>query len=192
MNNPGHKIIFEGAELSGKSYLMSQVFNWLEPKYNTAGRILNGCHWFNCDVGLYGTPYGQDALSEYTDLLEKLQKANVMIEKFHITEYVYQRLYNNQEFDYTDIENRLLKLNAKIILTTFREDEELLEKRLQDRLNLYPHYEKIAQKPQDYINQQQLYKQILAKSRLEYLIVDSSVLPNLGLVEQILKFLKEK
>lgn len=192
MNNPGHKIIFEGAELSGKSYLMSQVFAHLEPKYNTAGRILNGCHWFNCDVGLYGTPYGQDALHEYMDLLEKLQAANVMIEKFHITEYVYQKLYNNQEYNYADIENRLKKLNAKIILTTFREEEALLEKRLADRLNLYPHYEKIAQKPQDYIKQQQLYKQVLVKSKLEYLIVDSSVLPNPSLVGEILKFLKEK
>ena len=36
MKNPKHNIIFEGAELTGKSYLMSQVYNYLEPKYNRA------------------------------------------------------------------------------------------------------------------------------------------------------------
>ena len=50
-----HHLIFEGAELSGKSWLISQVYNYLEPKYNQSDFILDGCNWFNCDVGIYGT-----------------------------------------------------------------------------------------------------------------------------------------
>ena len=55
MKNPKHNIIFEGPELVGKSYLMSQIYDYLEPKYNSGGKIMDGCHWFNCDVGIFGT-----------------------------------------------------------------------------------------------------------------------------------------
>lgn len=187
-----HKIIFEGAELSGKSYIMSQIYNHIEPKYNSGGKILDGCHWFNCDVGLYGTKHGQIVINKYLELLENLQDINIILEKFHITEYVYQKLYNNQEYDFAKIEARLKKLDAKIILTSFAEDEDLIKHRLQDRINLYPHYAQIAQNPSEYIKQQQVYLDIIKKSKLDYLVVDSSELPNQKLVDNILKFLGEK
>ena len=190
--NMSHKIIFEGAELSGKSYLMSQVYNHIEPKYNTDGKILDGCHWFNCDVGLYGTEHGQTVVNKYLELLESLKNLNIILEKFHITEYVYQKLYNNQEYDFSEVETRLKKLDAKIILTSFQEDEDLIKKRLEDRINLYPHYAKIAQEPAEYIKQQQEYLDIIKQSKLDYLIVDSSQLPNQKLVDDILIFLGEK
>ncbi len=187
-----HKIIFEGAELAGKSYLLSQVYNYLEPKYNSGGRILDGCHWFNCDVGLYGTPYGQTTLQKFLELMEELDEANVMLEKFHLAEAVYQQLYHGQAFNFKPLEERLQKIKAKIVLVTFQEDEELIKHRLADRLKLYPHYAKIAQAPQAYIYQQQLYKQQIKDSQLEHLIVDATKLPNDSLVDEILTFLKEK
>ena len=187
-----HKIIFDGAELSGKSYLMSQIYKAIEPKYNSGGRILDGCHWFNCDVGLYGTSYGQTVINGYLELLESLANLNIILEKFHITEYVYQKLYNNREYDFSGVETRLKKLDAKIILTSFQEDEDLIKKRLEDRLSLYPHYANIAQTPDKYIKQQQEYLDIIKKSKLDYLVVDSSQLPNPELVDEILKFLGEK
>lgn len=187
-----HKIIFEGAELAGKSYLMSQIFAHVEPKYNSGGHILDGCHWFNLDVGLYGTALGNKVLYRYMDLLEDLKDTNVMVEKFHITETVYQKTYNNQDFDFSKIESRLKKLDTKIIMVTFDEDEELIAKRLADRLKLYPHYSRIAQTPRDYIRQQQMYLVALSKSHLEYLVVNASRLPNPIIVDDILKFLKEK
>jgi len=190
--NPKHNIIFEGAELSGKSYLMSQVFDFLEPKYNSGGKIMDGCHWFNCDVGIFGTKHGEIALNKYLELLEEINDTNVMVEKFHLTEAVYQKLYHNTIFDYSNIEKRLKDINAKIILVTFDEDEELLDNRLKDRLNLYPHYSRIAQKPKEYIKQQQEYLKLIEKSNLDYIVVNASVLPNKNLVEDILKFLKEK
>lgn len=190
--NPKHNIIFEGAELSGKSYLMSQVFDFLEPKYNSGNKIMDGCHWFNCDVGIFGTKFGKIALNKYLELLEEINDTNVMVEKFHLTEAVYQKLYHNTIFDYSNIEKRLKDINAKIILVTFDEDERLLEKRLKDRLDLYPHYSRIAQKPKDYIKQQKEYLELIEKSKLEYLVVNASVLPNKNIVNEILKFLKEK
>ncbi|MBU1202577.1 hypothetical protein KKH39_00825 [Patescibacteria group bacterium] len=192
MDKPKHNIIFEGPELAGKSYLMSRVYNFLEPKYNSGGKILDGCHWFNCDVGLYGTRFGKSVILKYLELLEEINNTNVMVEKFHLTEAVYQKIYNNQDFDFSDIEKRLENIKAKIVLVTFDEDQDLIKKRLTDRLNLYPHYNKIAQKPIDYIRQQQAYMEIIKKSRLEYLIVNASVLPDDKLTEKILKFLKEK
>lgn len=190
--NPKHNIIFEGAELTGKSYLMSQVYDYLESKYNSGGKVMDGCHWFNCDVGIFGTKFGQIALMKYLELLEDINDTNVMVEKFHLTEAVYQKLYNNKNFDFSSIEKRLAKIKAKIILLIFDEDEKLLAKRLEDRLNLYPHYSRIAQSPSDYIAQQRLYLDLIQKSRLNYLILNSSKLPNPGLVDQILHFLGEK
>lgn len=192
VTNPKHNIIFEGAELTGKSYLMSQVYDYLEPKYNSGGKIMDGCHWFNCDVGIFGTKFGKSTLAKYLELLEDINDTNVMIEKFHLTEAVYQKLYNNIDFDFTSIEKRLAKIKAKIVLLIFDEDEKLLEHRLKDRLNLYPHYERIAQRPSDYIVQQHLYLDLIKKSRLEYLILNSSKLPNPNLVDKILGFLREK
>lgn len=192
MKNPKHNIIFEGPELAGKSYLMSQVFDYLEPKYNTGGKIMDGCHWFNCDVGIFGTKFGQIALTKYLELMEEINDTNVMVEKFHLTEAVYQKIYQNKDFDFTDIENRLKTIKAKVILVTFDENEDLIKKRLQDRLNLYPHYDRIAQQPQDYLKQQRVYTELIKSSQLEYLIVNASVLPNQALVDDILTFLQEK
>lgn len=187
-----HKIIFEGAELSGKSWLMSQVYNFLEPKYNSGGKILDGCHWFNCDVGLFGTQYGQVALEKYLQLVEAMPEANLMLEKFHLSEAVYQKMYHQKDFDFSLLEGRLKKLDSKLILVTFPEDEALLAARIEDRLRLWPHYAKILQKPEDYIKQQQVFLEFLAKSKLEHLIIQTNQLPDDNLVSEILNFLKEK
>lgn len=186
-----HHIIFEGAELAGKSYLMSQVFNRIEPKYNSGGHILDGCHWFNCDVGLFGTAYGQVTLQKYLELLEALANTNVLIEKFHFSEAVYQKLYHNQQTDFSALEKRLKKIGVKIVLVTFDEDEDLLKKRLEDRLRLYPHYTKIAQEPAAYIRQQRLHLALLDHSQLEHHIVNASQLPNDRLVAEVLDWLGE-
>jgi len=189
---PKHNIIFEGAELAGKSYLMSQVYDYLEPKYNSGAKIMDGCHWFNCDVGIFGTRFGQKTILKYLELLEDINDSNVMIEKFHLTEAVYQKLYNKQDFDFSKIEDRLFNIKAKIILLIFDEDEKLLQKRLEDRLKIYPHYSRIAQTPADYIKQQQLYLKLIKQSKLDYLIINSSKLPNPSLVNKVLEFLREK
>ena len=47
-------LIFEGCELVGKSYLISKIYDFLEKKYNKNKNILDGCHWINSDIGIFG------------------------------------------------------------------------------------------------------------------------------------------
>ena len=83
-----HHLIFEGAELAGKSWLMSQIYNYLEPKYNQSGYLLDGCHWFNCDVGVYGTKHGRPIIEFYLKIFNELKNSNLLIEKFHLSQEI--------------------------------------------------------------------------------------------------------
>lgn len=187
-----HKIIFEGAELAGKSWLMSQVYDFLEPKYNQGGILLNGCHWFNCDVGVYGTEYGQPVIDNYINIFEVLRNKNLLIEKFFISDIVYNRLHRKVEIDYFNQEQLLQNLDFKIIFVKFPEDENLLKRRIEDRLKLYPHYERILHNPKWYINQQREYQKEMEKTIIPNLTIESNQLPDKNLVEKILKWIGEK
>lgn len=186
-----HHIIFEGAELAGKSWLMSQVYDYLEPKYNQNKYILDGCHWFNCDVGVYGTKHGKTIIEHYLKIFEELKEKNILVEKLHLADLIYNRLHQGQKVDYKKIEKALLALNFKIILVCFPEDKKILEKRIQDRLNIYPHYEKILKSPDWYINQQKEYKKEIKKSLLPSLIIKTNQLPDKTLNKKILNWLGE-
>ncbi len=186
-----HHLIFEGPELAGKSWLMSQIYDYLEPKYNKTGKVLDGCHWFNCDVGIYGTEYGEKIIKHYLAMAKELKDKNILFEKFHISDIVYNRLHHGRELSYKKVEDKLAKLNFKIILVTFREDKKLLEKRIQDRLNLYPHYERILQQPEWYIEKQKEYLGEIKKAKLPYLIIKTDKLPDYSLVKKILKWIGE-
>ena len=84
-----------------------------------------------------------------------------------------------------EIEKQLQELGFKIILLTFPEDEELIQKRLADRLRLYPNYKRIAKTPNFYIEQQRLYKKYLAASPLDHLVLEADRFPNQSIVDQI-------
>jgi len=187
-----HHLIFEGAELAGKSWIISQVYDFLEPKYNRNKAILDGCHWFNSDVGVYGTKQGKSIITNYLKIFTVLKNKNLLVEKFHLSDIIYNRLHNNKEIDYKSVEGVLKKLNFKIALITFPENKKLLEQRIKDRLNLYPHYERILRDPQWYIRQQQEYLQEIKKSRLPYLVIKTEKLPDQKAVTKILKWIGEK
>ena len=186
-----HHLIFEGAELSGKSWIMSQIYNYLEPKYNQSKNILDGCHWFNSDVGVYGTEFGQDVINKYLDIFNILRKKNIIVEKLHISDFIYNQIYNNKNINYKTEEQKLLKLGFKIILIKFKQDEKLLKKRIQDRLNLYPHYKNILKKPEWYINQQKMYDKAIEKSLLPVLEIETNILPDKKHIEKILGWIGE-
>jgi len=169
MKNKKHNLIFEGAELVGKSFLISQIYNYLEKKYNSNSKILNGCHWFNCDVGILGTQDGKKIINQYIKILEILKNKNVIFEKFHITD----KIYNNKKIDYSKEEKKLKKLNAKIILVTVK-NKDVFKERITDRLKNTPHYKKILQKPSQYFKQQQKYIKEVKKSSLDSLVIDMS------------------
>lgn len=186
-----HKLIFEGAELAGKSWLMSQIYNHLEPIHNKSGYVLDGCHWFNADVGIFGTPNGQSVINNFTNIFSDLKESNIIIEKFHISDQIYNKLHRNTKVTYPKIEEKLLSLNFKTILITFPENKDILEKRINDRLNLYPHYKNILKTPEWYINQQHEYLKAVKASKLPHLIVNTNQLPDDSLTKQILSWINE-
>jgi hypothetical protein len=187
-----HHLIFEGAELSGKSWIMSQLYDFLEPKYNKNKAVLDGCHWFNCDVGVYGTRHGKVIIKNYLKIFKELKNKNLLIEKLHLSDKIYNRLHRKKEINYLSIEKSLKKLNFKIILITFPENKKELKKRIRDRLNLYPHYERILRSPTWYIKQQGEYLKEIKKSKLPYLILNTDKLPDNNLTLKILTWIKEK
>lgn len=192
MKTLGHHLIFEGAELSGKSFLMSGVYDFLEKKYNKNKTVLDGCHWLNTDIGIFGTNLGKPCIEKFTEILEIIKAKNVMFEKFHISDIVYSRLHRHVEVPYAKIEQTLKSLGAKIVLCQFPENEKLIQKRLNDRLSLYPHYKRIAHNPQWYIVQQQEYQKEINKTVLPHITVDLSHLPDPKAVNKILEWMGEK
>jgi hypothetical protein len=184
-------LIFEGAELAGKSWLMSQIYDHLEPKYNQNRVILDGCHWFNCDVGIYGTRHGAPVIRHYLEIFKELKDKNLLVEKLHLSDIVYNRLHFGRELDYGNIETDLAELDFKIILVCFPENETVIKKRIADRLSLYPHYEQILRSPAWYLDQQAEYRQELQKSKLEHLIIETDNLPDSLPVRRILDWIGE-
>ena len=168
-------LIFEGAELSAKSFLISTIYPILEKRDHTSPNVLDGCLWFNSDVGVFGTDHGQAMVEKYVEMAEVLQNKNILFEKLHISDDVYHLMYTGESrLAPTEIEKKLSAMNFKIVLTTFREDEALIAKRLEVRLKQYPHYGRIAKPVSFYIAQQELYKTAVKSSSLPYLEVDMS------------------
>lgn len=188
-------LIFEGAELAGKSWILSQLYNVLEPAGATSPNVLDGCYWFNCDLGFFGTPAGAQVLSPYLKIFQAVADHNILVEKFHLSELVYDELYNGHGYRYffpdefERIEGPLRDLNFKIVLLTFPENPELISRRLADRLKLYPHYARIAKTPESYIKQQRLYLERIKGSGLDYLILEVENFPDYALVDKIKNWL---
>ena len=170
-------LIFEGPELSGKSYLISRIYPILEPKHASSNNILEGCFWINSDIGILGTQWGKQIVDKYVEMAEILKEKPILFEKLHISDKVYGQLFKGEILDYKKTEERLERMNFKIVFTTFREDLELIKKRLKERISLYPHYARIAKPPDFYIKQQNLYRQMLKSSSLPILEVDLSDFP---------------
>jgi hypothetical protein len=187
-----HHLIFEGAELAGKSWLMSQVYNYLEPKYNRNKIILDGCHWFNCDIGVYGSDHGEKVIELYCRIFQELEDKNLLVEKLHLSDLIYNRLNRKIEIDYYPLEKKLQDLNFKIILVTFPEDETLIKKRIADRVKLYPHYERILREPAWYIHRQREYLKEIKKSLLPALVLEAGRLPDESLTRKILEWVGER
>ncbi len=180
-----HHLIFEGAELSGKSWIMSQVYEYLEEKNNTSQDVMNGCHWFNCDNAVFGSEKGKFVIEQYLNIFTELKERNLILEKFHISDVVYNRMYNNKEINYKTLENELKLLNFKIVFIKFPEKTEVLEKRIEDRLNLYPHYRRILKTSEWYISQQQEYEKEIKRSILDSITIETDKLPDLDVIEKI-------
>lgn len=182
-------IIFEGVELAGKSWVMSQLYPILETQGNTNPLFLNGCIWFNCDIGLLGDTYGQTFIEHQIKLAQAIPDRTMLWEKFHISDAAYRQFHGLEKISYNATEEQLLALGARIIFCRVNPDQALFEQRLADRLRLYPHYQHIAKSPADYIRLQTVYEQVIVDSKIPSLTLDTSQLPNINLVSQISSWL---
>ncbi len=194
MKNSPYHLIFEGAELTGKSYVISQVYDHLEKKHSSKKYplLLDGCFWINADIGVFGSEKGRLLIDNYLALAKKLKSYNIVFEKFHLTDQVYSWLYRRKNINYQKVELELKKLNFKIIFLYIDSDTNLFKKRLADRVSLYPHYKRIKQTPKDYIYQQEKYESYLKKTKLPYLKINTSEIPNKKIIKQIIKWLEKK
>jgi len=183
-------LIFEGVELAGKSWVLSQLYPLLEGLGSTSPIFLNGCIWFNCDIGLLGDTYGSALMQHQIKLAQTIPDRSMIWEKFHFSDQAYRLFHGLEKISYNGLEDQLMALEAKVIFCQIRPDVELFKQRLADRLRLYPHYQRIAKSPEEYLRLQETYQQILADSILPHLILDTSQLPNTNLATRILDWLQ--
>lgn len=194
MKTHSYHLIFEGAELTGKSFVISQIYNYLEKKHSSKKYpyLLDGCFWINADIGIFGSAQGKLLIDNYLSLAKKLKNYNIIFEKFHLTDQVYSWLYRKKIINYQKIEQELKRMNFKIIFLYIDPDTNLFKKRLADRISLYPHYNRIKQTPKNYIEQQKKYELFLKKTRLPYLKINTTEIPNKKIIKQILQWLEKK
>lgn len=171
-----HHLIFEGAELTGKSTTIYGVWNTLEKKYNSGIGVLDGCTWINADIGLFGTKDGWPFIKAYLRLFRSIAHRNIIVEKFHITNYIYTHSTDRRLFK--DIEKTLADLHFKIILTTVQPDPNAIRQKLNTRLHDSPSYKRIAHDPLWYTETQEQYLKLITESRLPSITIDNSILPN--------------
>ena len=183
-------IIVEGAELTGKSFIISQLYRALQPRFQTHPHILNGCHWFNNDVGLLGDVSGERLLEHHTNLIESLPDRLIILEKFHLSHAIYAEIYSGADFRYNSLESRLAERGAVLLLCALESADAIWQQRLAERLRLYPHYGRIAQKPAGYQQQQELYQQRFDSSQLPKKRLDTTHLPNDQLITSTLRWLE--
>ena len=184
-------LIFEGPELSGKSWIMSQVYDYLESNCNTGSGRLDGCHWFNCDIGVYGGPEASDFLSKYCEIFQILAKKNLIIEKFYLADKVYRVMNGSAGLDYSAIEKKLYQLEAKMIVCLLPNDPNKIAARLEDRIRIYPHYARIAKQPEWYLEQQYHYLGALKNCPVPYLLIETDQLPDNTILPRILNWGKD-
>lgn len=171
-----HHLIFEGAELTGKSYLIHQVWNFLEEKYNTGQGIMDGCTWFNADVGLFGSKDGWPLVEGYLNIARTLRHRNLIFEKLHFTQHIYSEMIDEEKFLAAD--EALADLGFRVVLTTVDNDPYIFEYRLGERLKSNHSYQRIARTPEEYLESQNRYRRLSEKSKLDVLVVNNTQIPN--------------
>ena len=186
-----HHLIFEGPELAGKTWIMQEIYNYIEPKYNTSKVRLNGCFWLPSDIGVFGSEHGKPVIGSYLNIFKELEDYNYIMEKLYISDIIYNRMHENREVSYEKEEKILKELNFKIILITYPEDEEILKERIQGRLNIYPHYKNILQKSDWYFKQRKEYLSEVQKSTLPFEIIETKKLPDQKVIKRILDWIGE-
>ena len=170
------KLIFEGAELVGKSTLTAATYQRLVHAYTSSNEILDGCYYLYCDIGIFSTSLAREYIFHMAKIIELMKERNVVLDKFHLADEVYQKEYRGKTVSHQWVEDQILRpLGTRMILITVSEDH--LEQRLQERLKSDPHYA-LIKKPFDfYKRMQERYLQAIQHTTLDWLLVDGAMPP---------------
>lgn len=171
-----YHIIFEGSELTGKSYTIHPVWNQIEKENNSGQGIMDGCHWFNTDIGILGTIDGWGLIDKYIEIAQSISHRNIIFEKFHFTNLIYSKEDNFELFQQAD--QRLADLNFRLVLTTVSPEERIFSDRIRERLVTNKSYQRVVKKPAWYVDTQQNYRQLLKKTNLPAIEIDNTQIPN--------------
>jgi Thymidylate kinase len=173
---PVCKLIFDGAELAGKSTLTAAMYQRIVHAYTSSDEILDGCYYLYCDIGIFSTPLARDYIFHMAKIVELMKQRNVVMDKFHLADEVYQQEYRGKTVSHRWVEEEILQpLGTRLILVTV--SEEHLEQRLQQRLKSDPHYALIQKPFEFYRRMQERYLQAIQHTTLEWLQVDGSLPP---------------
>ncbi|MFI5273789.1 MAG: hypothetical protein ACHQ4H_12215 [Ktedonobacterales bacterium] len=173
LGRPVCKLIFEGAELVGKSTLTAATYQRIVHAYTTSNEILDGCYYLYCDIGVFSTPLARDYIYHMAKIVELMKHRNVVMDKFHIADEVYQLEYRDKAVSHRWVEDDILRaLDTRVVLVTV--SPEHLEQRLRQRLESDPHYALIQKGIDFYIRMQERYQAAISQTTLHWLEVDGA------------------
>lgn len=178
------KVILEGTRLTHKTdlaFALNEHPRVVGPrKYRYHSPVISG-EW----CGFTNTPWGRGLINFEPDeeakaletydawvrLFELQRYYSWMVDRFHISTKLHQRLYNHREYDFTTLESRLRALNFRLVFV-HRTPESFAAARA-ERL-------KVSGNPAQYddlsrfVTEQSVLSQLVGESQLETLHVDIS------------------
>lgn len=178
------KVILEGTRLTHKTdlaFALNEHPRVVGPrKYRYHSPVISG-EW----CGFTNTPWGRGLINFEPDeeakaletydtwvrLFELQRYYSWMVDRFHISTKLHQRLYNHREYDFTALEARLRALNFRLVFV-HRSPESFAAARA-ERL-------KVSGNPAQYddlsrfVTEQSVLSQLVAESQLQTLHVDIS------------------
>ncbi|MCB9645543.1 MAG: hypothetical protein H6730_02940 [Deltaproteobacteria bacterium] len=178
------KVILEGTRLTHKTdlaFALNEHPRVVGPrKYRYHSPVISG-EW----CGFTNTPWGRGLINFEPDeeakaletydtwvrLFELQRYYSWMVDRFHISTKLHQRLYNHREYDFTALEARLRALNFRLVFV-HRTPESFAAARA-ERL-------KVSGNPAQYddlsrfVTEQSVLSQLVAESQLQTLHVDIS------------------
>lgn len=114
-------------------------------------------------------------------IMQVFRYQHFVLDRFHISAQFFQKKFRNYEIDFSWLEDMLIPLDARIVLCT--RNPETYEDALQRRLSQSTHPELYPSNAEEFRKDQEIYRELVRKSRLKSLEVDVTH----GNLEQIIQ-----
>ncbi len=193
------KIILEGTRLTQKTdtaFALNRAERLVGPRRYEYHSPIVSAEW----CGFTNQPWGRglinflpeeealalDTYATWVHLLENLRYYSWIIDRFHVSTQVYQRLHRDRLYRFPDLEERLAAIGF-VLVFLFRSPESFAEARA-ERL-------KVSGNPAQYddldvfVREQQIFETVLAETRLPLLRIDITGRGIPSVVEEIADYL---